>query len=927
MIAPPAAAATDSGFAFRRKVGTLLDVKSRLPWIAIVFLLPVSGAEEGETPEPQEPAALEEAAEAEEPGEKAEPVALEQLIADLGDPRFPVRVRATYELWERGDAAGDLLEQIAAGEDPEAALRARDLLRKIQLGILPDSPPEVVRLVVRYDQASASERPDILRALKRLRAWRQVLKIHELERDPETLVLIADEIRGVSVRAARELIGRDEPDLEQARQFLEMGRPEPEQLMSLADFHRATGTLAEELEKAASLRGEAGHLWRYCLHAAAGDLPAAALEARALDMPIILARLRLLQGDPLPWIRTAPVPPGEIPPVSLDAYREAAAGLWEGKTPPARLASALESSVTTALDDESWHSLGVLYALGFTEAADRVFPKVSPSMAYYYFDAHERIDDALAALGIDPAEDELGDQIDADFKAYLDDPDEAEEEAERLFALASFLEARGDEQLLLDHYLAPLEKLGREDPETFINTLGRLFSIYTIVPASSVVIPAAAGYAGDDRGRWTRVLTTLFGDTAMVSETWDSFDAYQADMSPEQRLRLLAALVGTVPDTRIDKESWWQWMRERARAAKRIDQVGAYATMLALSISDTNARLFTELLAEAREAEIDIDELEQEYQLRGLELLYLGALDRWDEVAENWQKLAESRPTDPMTRAYLAGALRRAGREEEAAAADRMADLLALGDPNSMLRIGQAYYSTADFERARLWWHRAAVESVEENDEFRTCCQLLFDEAKVSGDWALAASLGEFFLLTEVMQGDPYKSPVALARGRVEVEIARSLARLDDDRAAAIRTLERWRSPALTDGSMADHFFPALREAGLTRLHDQWFEEAWKQYSAALERYPDSHNTMNTMAWVASRANRRLDEAEKHVRRALELLPEQAAYLDTYGEIWFARGDREKAVEWSDRSLNREPGDENLLRQHDRFERGPFPAK
>ena len=60
---------------------------------------------------------------------------------------------------------------------------------------------------------------------------------------------------------------------------------------------------------------------------------------------------------------------------------------------------------------------------------------------------------------------------------------------------------------------------------------------------------------------------------------------------------------------------------------------------------------------------------------------------------------------------------------------------------------------------------------------------------------------------------------------------------------------------------------------------------------------------------------------------ALEAMPDQAAYLDTLGEIWFCRGNREQALEWSTRALLHEPGETTLLRQHERFKSGAFPVK
>jgi tetratricopeptide (TPR) repeat protein len=128
-----------------------------------------------------------------------------------------------------------------------------------------------------------------------------------------------------------------------------------------------------------------------------------------------------------------------------------------------------------------------------------------------------------------------------------------------------------------------------------------------------------------------------------------------------------------------------------------------------------------------------------------------------------------------------------------------------------------------------------------------------------------------------------------------------------------------------TDGALADHFFPSLRETGWVGLHDQLFEQSWQMNMKALERFPDADNTMNTAGWLASRANRRLDEARKLLVRALELNPIQPAYLDTLAEIDFASGNRDEAVRLSELALRYMPHDPMILRQHERFLNGPLP--
>jgi hypothetical protein len=85
---------------------------------------------------------------------------------------------------------------------------------------------------------------------------------------------------------------------------------------------------------------------------------------------------------------------------------------------------------------------------------------------------------------------------------------------------------------------------------------------------------------------------------------------------------------------------------------------------------------------------------------------------------------------------------------------------------------------------------------------------------------------------------------------------------------------------------------------------------------------------------MASRASRDLDEAHKNIEIALAMRPKQAAYLDTMAEVWFARKNREKAVEWSWKAVqdsfhggySSADSGVGLREQYDRFREGEFPV-
>jgi tetratricopeptide (TPR) repeat protein len=309
-------------------------------------------------------------------------------------------------------------------------------------------------------------------------------------------------------------------------------------------------------------------------------------------------------------------------------------------------------------------------------------------------------------------------------------------------------------------------------------------------------------------------------------------------------------------------------------------------------------------------------------------ILDLSAAGRWEDAAlffqQQIEKIAASRiDPQPSLHACLAACLRNTGRIAEAEAQDEIVDTLALG--NDAIEIANGYAYGGDFRRAADWWARATRQNAPESREFRVALKLHGTTLLEQGKWKEAASVSEVNAQTAAAIDTSNASPLADLRLRLQSDLGRALALLPKDRARAVAILAKSHASLPSDGSLADDFFPALRKMGLIKEHDEWFAITWDFMSAVLRKFPDSDNTCNTAAWLASRACRKLDPAEKLLLHALALNPEQPAYLDTMAEIQFAKGNRVKALEWSSEAINFMPLDTMLRRQHHRFQSGPLP--
>jgi tetratricopeptide (TPR) repeat protein len=109
---------------------------------------------------------------------------------------------------------------------------------------------------------------------------------------------------------------------------------------------------------------------------------------------------------------------------------------------------------------------------------------------------------------------------------------------------------------------------------------------------------------------------------------------------------------------------------------------------------------------------------------------------------------------------------------------------------------------------------------------------------------------------------------------------------------------------------------PALRYALGSLLQAQGDEAgsiAWMR--SVLEVDPNHAAAMNFIGYLLAQRGRDHDEAERLVRRALELRPDTGSFLDSLGWIFFQRGDYPRALETLERAVALEP-EEPVILEH-----------
>lgn len=844
----------------------------------------------------------------------------ERLVQDLADDSYRVREDATRQLWKMADAALPLLQQAATGEDPEAARRARELIRKIDLGILPDSSPEIVQLVLSYDESSPAARRNVIERLKAHRAWRQILKLRAMEKDEQTLAITQDAIEGVAIEAARDCLSQQPPDVTGAMTYLKIVPPGPAEWIALAALHRSEGTLDAAL--AATPADPAHAMERYALLTVAGRSDQAIEAASANGMTEAAARLKLLAGDPLPWLENGLKENNEPSNAALGMYRQHAIKVWKSSAFPTESSQSFRRLVETRNDNVRSRAVALLFLVGDTEFAEKQLMERQPAEAFAYFRVSERVDDAFKALGLDPAKPDFKGWAEERFKVLVETPEEEVEQSLELASMGRFLDEHGMQAEIDAAFVPGLKKLAKGDSDVFTDFISRFFDEKP--EDSRMVRPAfdaIAEFAGEDGDlRWQQTLEAIFSHRTWSGDLWNWLKDIEPEVGRRARLEHIGLLLGCLPDR--DKEVpgllakvWGAYQKLPPEQRQK-----RWVVMAQIALRSQNPEDYLKVLQAAG----DIEGFGP--NVAPVEAFYLGALGRWRESADLWLKQIGTAPANPLNRARAAAALRRAGDEKAAEEQERMAERLALGECSTQLECGDAFVLAGDSSRALTWWRRAATDCAPDSSYFHEVTARLMERAFDEHDWPTASAFAEAHALLFAAAGGDAELAPRMAQVRMKADLSRALARLKDQREDSLGILDRIHRLAPLDGALADDFYPSLRAAGLTTEHDRWFEESWKSFNELIARYPNGDNLLNTAAWTAARASRRLDEAEANARKALERRPAQAAYLDTMGEIFFARHNREEAVKWSTEANLSDPLTRELLQQLERFQSGAFPS-
>ena len=867
-----------------------------------------------------------------DPNKGVSPALIEarKLVIGLGDDSYKVREASTQSLWDLGEIGITAIKEGVESDDPEISYRSRIVLRRIMTGITPDTPPEIVELVQRYFRSGPEVKKAVFQELLNVEAYMQMLRIYRFEEDEEARRVCGELVeKAVLPLTLRELVeGRPE----EAEQILRLAPPGEENNRRLACLLRMTGGLDEEiaLQEGLVVPGdngkvevssrEAGELQLSLLRSAGRERESRALAER-LGRSDVVAVMALLEGDPEPYLRWCMDRPMESAIVRVHA--ETVLRRWQLDHAEADRLMDQMAREAAGEGEEQREAVLSLLLNGNVDSGLPLLFRMNKDSAFTYYDTVEQPNKALQVFGYTGSDNEREKWLEQRLNIMAENWSDSEEERYEVLTIASFLHTRG-ERGASARIMSQLSKLAiKQGFSNWLEFIGRLNdlggSLYEMA-----FLAASEKLTEESRERDDlRIVSHLFGEGDSAPRLWGFLEQIEGDKS--KRILLLGALYGIVDMDDVKLRSFLKRVDATAREVEEKKQI--LEDLLEASEARDESTVSVALLEGLAE-----EDPEMKWSKK-LAAKY-GQVSEWERAVATLKRVVEHEPTNMRYLAYYGGALVRIGREGDAREPLEKVETFSLDEPIRLLRMALDVNSSGAVDSAERYWRKLIMTAGPSDWYWQTAASYFSKQARNKKQWRVAAAFAEVDAMQYLKGRSTFINPVSFIRKRFIADLYRALALDQEGNEEEASKLFRSSFEILNgDGILADDYFPLLREAGQVEEHDRNFRIVYERLGKSIAAYPRAHNTYNSAAWMASRACRELPDAMRKIEKALAMRPRQAAYLDTMAEVWFAKGDRGKAVEWSRKavrdSFHGGSGSEagvGLREQYDRFVSGEFPV-
>ncbi len=849
---------------------------------------------------------------------------ISKAVEDLSAAEFDVRQAATEVLWQAGEAAEEALTKAAKSTDPEVRTRAAALLKKLRLGIRPDTPADVLALI---DQFRYSQNPEQRRqALSELQAkerWQTVLALIRGEQSAQERRNLATTIASQASKIVGPLVAKGE--LGQAEEVLELVATTESGLPQLTAFLILTNRLDQNIAIARGRAGEGdSEAWTrlaYLLRAK-GDLPAA-IEAADKTKDLIL-RVNL-RAEAERW--------GEAARLAEDFYRQSSSRLeglafattfyrLAGNEAEHRrtLAELLKTANIDRLKDlpnadkppdpfgqpavnvAVNHLLTAAKTLFVNEHIDNglaIMRRTNPPFAHTVYWQQHRHREALEFVQVTSDK-----TLDRTWLNQLPVPG----------ALGA-LQLDDYRMVLAGQVARQLRELGRkEQVEQIWNTLTKLPQPPGDRGRRQLLLSMFAWQLGrtDDAARYgaeaiaagaaaANIFTVIARREAPLALTWhERLTAEDPQMDRAKAILLAVSLVAPNPRRGGPPDNWRELIMKARESVKDLPAKARAERLVALGQTGKirgDLELARQLFAEAAEI----------YPASSSHLGDLASSDGdWKTAAKHYAAALKANPADATVSYLLGHAWTQAGDVEAGKKQLLLANLMVLAPD-------------ARFSLAKSFLHPSLKDEAVRQCEL--ICRTGLPDSQVSID--AGQHIGNMVSTNEPRRSAPYWQQILLHVLNPSANISENegyllLPHVIHKVLARAAIAEGAFKTAETEFAQCEKLMPAeiratidlvpaLAEAGRRQLADELFERALDVHKKVIDEFPESATYLNNGAWLCARCQRELGEALDLALKAVKLVPDEAAYHDTLAEVYFQRGDREAAVAAAQKCIDLAP--------------------
>jgi Tfp pilus assembly protein PilF len=835
------------------------------------------------------------------------PEQIARAIQQLGDDRFMVREQATAFLWKAGKAAEPAVRDALKSTDLEVVRRATDLLAKFKWGVYPDTPQDLVALVEEYRGGDSPVKQNSIRKLfqKGTAGFGLVMKIAGAEDNPAWRKAVVDQLRQEFERTLPALLAecRDSA-VEELLEFwldsdAESAAPNLAAYLLLQNrLDPKIGQYKARIERFQDAR--AAEVLTY-LYRARGDLPAARQAAAKANKPALLEAILLEQGA---WnellarhpLRGNPQQSRDVEALGFLAAYQRLAG--EHKELDQTITVIQQVPAATPTDrDAVWYTAEALFLNDRPkEGLDVLIRGKAYAQAFDLLCAQMRYRDAFNLA--DQARSENSKHVIAINMAqgrvlyHLGD----KEKAFTLFAKAAS-DIREPEDVLGPHSLFEIEyQLGLKD-DAYDHAAAILARMGNLLNASLFMAQVFPNQ-GETAAVWWRFLRRRQPDEEPAG-TMKRVRYLLEGKEPVKDLDALAEKVERFPqENKVDAPE--QWLAALADAYRALGQDERARTYLDKAVAQWKTATAHVMLGD-----------------------FFAAKDLWKEAAEQYRQAWEKdrKAAAPL---YLWGwALTQAGQEQEGQQHMKLAQRLPLANEDARFQLANTlvkHHLTAEADRE--------YEVIVRTGQFDTWStnnarRRLARAALAKKDYATVAALDERAMLECLKKSTGFVKPVAYLAVPHLIHRHRARALL-----SAGKTDEALKEIQVALNALpgeVEFFIPLVRElAGRGRVKeaDELFQHGLKLFEKLCTEYPNGAVGHNSLAWLAARCRRNLDQALVHARKAVELAPKDSGYLDTLAEVHFQRGDKDTAQTLMKKCIAMAPKRDYYRQQLHRFEAG-----